>query len=389
MTWVTLVDHSVGQLGEEMGRTRLHAPFAAALVFVFAAFGDPSGARAQSSPACARLESQLAALNGGGAAANAQRLRQMAAQQRAELDRTIAQAQSFNCNRGLFIFGPTPAPQCTELNRRVTKLRTDVDRLTAQAAQAQNGNEPLRRQLVASLAQNNCGPQYRSAANQPQRQRAGLLGLLFGGEASEDPSVSPVPEAAVPEAPVRSSTFRTVCVRSCDGFFFPISYTTSSASFPRDEAICRMTCPGTDAKLFAYPNPGGAIEQAVSAAGEPYTQMPNAFRYRTEYVSGCSCKPAGMSWAQALSGIDDQTLRKGDIVVDEARSQQLSQPKGSVVPAAAAPRSPPVQAMPPSPPAAQDAPRSYLEPPVDSEAPFPDGGGRLPGEMIITPDLGQ
>lgn len=355
-----------------------------AVIGAVAVLGSGADARAQAgSPACARLESQLAALGGSGAAANAQRLRQAAAQQRALVDALVAQSRGLNCERGLFIFGPPPPAQCTDVLRSLAKARIDVDRFNAQAAQAQNGNEPVRRQLVNALAQNNCGPQYRIASNnQAQRQRAGLLGMLFGGEASEDPGVAPqVPEAA-PEAPQRSSTFRTVCVRSCDGFFFPISYTTGSGAFARDEAICQMTCPGTEARLFAYPNPGGAIEQAVGTNGEPYSRIPNAFRYRTEFVSGCSCRPAGMSWAQALQGVDDQTLRKGDIIVDEARSQQMAQPKASAIPAAA-----PVSPPPPPRPAVQSAPRTYLEPPGANANPYPERG--LPGEMIISPDMGQ
>jgi hypothetical protein len=147
--------------------------------------------------------------------------------------------------------------------------------------------------------------------------------MLFGNQSSQEPDAGPSLEQAVPieQTQPRSSTFRTVCVRACDGFFFPVSYTTRSNAFERDEAICKMTCPGTQASLFAYPNPGGAIEQAVSPTGQLYKETPNAFRYRTEFVSGCSCRPEGMSWAEALSGIDDRTLRKGDIIVDEARSQ--------------------------------------------------------------------
>ena len=106
-----------------------------------------------------------------------------------------------------------------------------------------------------------------------------------------------------------------------------MSYSTVQSAFPRDEAICKITCPGSEARLFAYPNPGGAIEQAVSPSGEQYAAIPNAFKYRTEFVADCSCKPDGMSWAEALQGVDDRTLRKGDIIVDEAKAEAMSRPK--------------------------------------------------------------
>jgi hypothetical protein len=284
-------------------------------------------------PVCMRLEGQLASLDQGGAgaaAAAAQRLRDAVAKQRSELDRTTAYARSLGCERRLFLFGPTPPPQCNEVNARVAAMRTNLDRLTSQAMRAQGGGEldMQRRQLIGALAQNNCGPQYRAAALQPppqQRREGGLFGMLFGGGSSQQTYVQP--QIMAPEDMPRASTWRTVCVRTCDGFFFPVSYSTVQSAFPRDEAICKITCPGTEARLFAYPNPGGAIEQAVSPTGEQYTTIPNAFKYRTEFVSDCSCKPDGMSWAEALQGVDDRTLRKGDIIVDEAKAEAMSRPK--------------------------------------------------------------
>ena len=46
-------------------------------------------------------------------------------------------------------------------------------------------------------------------------------------------------------------------------------------------------------KLFYHQNPGGAVEQMVSfGSQQPYTGMKSAFRYRKEFVQGCSCKQA-------------------------------------------------------------------------------------------------
>ena len=74
---------------------------------------------------------------------------------------------------------------------------------------------------------NNCGPQYRTAAasQQPQRPRT-LFESLFGGPLREEAS----PDADPLQLP-QSGAFRTVCVRTCDGFFFPISYATTQAKF--------------------------------------------------------------------------------------------------------------------------------------------------------------
>lgn len=85
-------------------------------------------------------------------------------------------------------------------------------------------------------------------------------------------------------------SYRTVCVRLCDGYFFPISFATTSEHFARDEAACRSSC-RTGARLFVYPNPGGEPEQMVSLDGRPYSALPAAFLFRTKYDAACTCKP--------------------------------------------------------------------------------------------------
>jgi hypothetical protein len=133
----------------------------------------------------------------------------------------------------------------------------------------------------------------------------------------------------------QSGTYRTVCVRSCDGAFFPISFATAPARFPDDEKTCKALCPAADATLFAYRNPGEDMSQAVSIDGQPYASSPNAFRYRTEFNPSCSCKAPGQTWADALKSIDDKAAaeQQGDIIVTEESARKMSQapPKSATV----------------------------------------------------------
>ncbi len=69
------------------------------------------------------------------------------------------------------------------------------------------------------------------------------------------------------------------------------------------------------------------IEQAVGTNGQSYMSLPNALLYKKQFVPACSCRPAGQSWAQALTQQDDPTLRKGDIVVTEDASREMAQPR--------------------------------------------------------------
>lgn len=85
-------------------------------------------------------------------------------------------------------------------------------------------------------------------------------------------------------------TYRTVCVRLCDGFFFPISFATTPDRFGADEAACNARC-ASGARLYVYPNPGAEPEEMRDVRGQPYTDLKNAFLFRTEYVEACTCKP--------------------------------------------------------------------------------------------------
>ena len=89
-----------------------------------------------------------------------------------------------------------------------------------------------------------------------------------------------------------SGTYRTMCVRQCDGYYFPISFSTTEAMFGRDADMCSQRCPSGDAELFVHENPGGTPENMTSLDGRAYTDLPNAFQYRRAFKKGCSCSSA-------------------------------------------------------------------------------------------------
>ncbi|GGE37605.1 hypothetical protein GCM10007276_13790 [Agaricicola taiwanensis] len=283
-------------------------------------------AAAQASQTCVQLERQLASLDQNSVSPQQiRRAEENVARQRYELDRTIAYSRSLGCGR-TFLFGPAPSPECRGIDARIDQQRNNLDQLMVQAQRARAGdpNRDVRRnQILAALGQNQCGPQYANAPQQPRR--GGIFGLLFGGGAQEEIIEPTVPYSD--DSRPNNDSFRTVCVRMCDGFFYPISYSTTPSNFARDAAICQQTCPGTQADLFTYPNPGGDMHQAANMNAESYTNLENAFRYQKEFVKDCSCKPAGQTWAQALSNGQDPTIREGDIVIDEDRAREMSAPK--------------------------------------------------------------
>jgi hypothetical protein len=305
-------------------------------------------------PVCVRLEGQLAMINRGNAdTARSDQIRRYEdsiAKQQADLDRTLAQSKRAGCEGGgFFALFTGQSPQCQPLSAQIQQKRDDLDRAMSEVERLKSGNnsdlDGQRRQLIGQLAQNNCGEQYRAAA--AAAGPGGFLDALFG-------HINPGGEGAP------SGTYRTVCVRSCDGFYFPISYSTGPNKFADDQRACLRECPYSEVSLYTYHNPGEDMEQAVSSStGAPYSTLPNAFRYRKEVVAGCSCRRTGQTWADALKGADDATtLESGDIVVTDQNAKTLSQPPAPPQPKGTKPAKTGVNATPAPPTGAAAAPTS-------------------------------
>lgn len=98
------------------------------------------------------------------------------------------------------------------------------------------------------------------------------------------------------EASRRPATYRTLCVRMCDGYYFPISAAATLGSLSRDVESCRSSC-GSEARLFYHPNAGGGVETMVDVTGLAYSSLRTAFLYRKTLVEGCRCRP--QPWSQS------------------------------------------------------------------------------------------
>jgi hypothetical protein len=139
-----------------------------------------------------------------------------------------------------------------------------------------------------------------------------LFGAFTGG--SHAPAVRlPFATEGGPFAPptdVRPRGYsggQAYCVRTCDGRYFPIVASDSQSR----AASCNNFCPASETKLVY----GGKIDYAATESGEPYSELPNAFRYRSEIVAGCTCDGHDQIGLAPVKIEDDPTLRKGDIVV--------------------------------------------------------------------------
>jgi hypothetical protein len=308
---------------------------------------DPSAPPSQGAPPvnpmCPRLEAQLATIDRGGGSGDParddqiRRYQDAATKQQGELERVTSQAKRMGCDSsGFFSLFSGQSAQCGPVNNQIQQMRANLDQITTSLERLRGGGfggserDNQRRSVLTALAQNNCGPQYANAAPGP----GGFLNNLFGNN-NNNPGANP----GVPGADVgpQSGTYRTVCVRTCDGFYFPISFATVPARFPDDEKTCKALCPATDANLFTYRNPGEDMSSAVSVNGQPYSSSPNAFRYRQEFNPSCACKAAGQTWSDALKTIDDKAAaeQQGDIIVTEESAKKMSRPQPKPTPTAA------------------------------------------------------
>jgi hypothetical protein len=297
--------------------------------------GQPPANQAASNPVCVRLEGQLAAFDQGTAnparADQIKRSEDAIAKQQADLDRAVGQAHKAGCaGQGFFALFSALSPQCGPITSQIQQMRGNLDRMMSDFEQLKSGSydqEGQRRALVGQLAQNNCGAQYTAAANSAGGPQ-GFFDALFGGGTILNPAGDGAP----------SGTYHTVCVRTCDGYYFPVSYSTVPSRFADDANICQRQCPASEVSLYTFRNPGESMDQAVSANGQLYTALPNAYRYRKELSGSCSCRRPGQSWADALKNADNSTtLESGDIVVTDQNAKALSQaPKQPGKPGAAA-----------------------------------------------------
>jgi len=157
----------------------------------------------------------------------------------------------------------------------------------------------------------------------PAAQAEDFLSALFGafgGGRAQAPSV-PLSFAneGNPFAPQRDALPRTsysggaqaFCVRTCDGRYFPIS----GADGQSRAASCNSFCPASETKVVY----GSHIDNATTENGKPYSELPNAFRYRNELVAGCTCNGKDQVGLAPVKIESDPTLRKGDIVAGADR----------------------------------------------------------------------
>jgi hypothetical protein len=266
---------------------------------------------------CSTLKRQLAVANGGGSQKNSRAAQQQALQ----LQQMRAKASKEGC--GGFLFSRGDPALCKRYSQTIDGMSARLAKL--QNASVQSGQS--RQQILASMNANGCNEKQASAGRRADAapERKTLLEVLFGSRDEQDTPAAGVkvkqrPQPEVRDAPRKNSSpvpetlaatyegtepqggyvvkkgYRTLCVRTCDGYYFPISFSTKPQFFGRDQNACSAMCPGADAKLYYHAVPEQESDAMISVADKkPYTELPTAFLYRTSglnSVPGCTCHAA-------------------------------------------------------------------------------------------------
>ena len=154
-----------------------------------------------------------------------------------------------------------------------------------------------------------------ASAVAPVAQAQDFFSALFGGFGGRSRALSitlPFANEGGPFAPQGDARPRysgggqAYCVRSCDGRYFPISASDNQSR----AASCNSFCPASDTRIVY----GSGIDNAATENGQPYSELPNAFRYRNEIVAGCTCNGKDQFGLAPVKIENDPTLRRGDIV---------------------------------------------------------------------------
>ena len=162
----------------------------------------------------------------------------------------------------------------------------------------------LRRNIQAQLNANDCYARPKSkvitAAVEPAdtaapkpRVKVKLLDKSGGDTVQLNRNNQSSMKILVERKSMTGGNWRTMCVRSCDGYYFPISSTANSSDFGRDQRACQMMCPGTKTELYYHSSFGEESEDMVSVTtGRAYVDLPTAFSYRNSTANSnkaCSC----------------------------------------------------------------------------------------------------
>jgi hypothetical protein len=253
------------------------------IVGILGALLADSAALAQQAANCSRLDTTLRSLTRNTdfreLQSNTEQLRTLAGQLR-DMESLFVRG---GCQTAMSA-GQSISPECRTVARRISQGRNTYSTI---ARRVETGQAVARQREVVlqDIARFGCGTG--SSATVDSGRQPTLLEQIFGSLSNG---------FDYDEGSIRDrdyyyfglETVRTVCVRICDGYYWPVSFSTVTDYLGNDSAMCQRQGGGADVALYYYKNPGEDAEQMISVNGGRYIDLENAFRYRREFVAECA-----------------------------------------------------------------------------------------------------
>ena len=238
---------------------------------------------AAASLACDRLRDRLASADRVVPSEDLNRYSGAITQQNLELRKARQDQRRLRClTSSITMIRADGGSDCGDLAKAITRMEANKDILTQRLLELREGQGDAEiARLEQALSDNGCTADGEEVMDAQEPARVPYLDTLpqpyqpdrtGEAQASFRPSLGILPSGEV----------RTLCVRTCDGGFFPISSRTTAINFTRDAMQCQQMCPGVETELFFHPADSGETADMMSSVnGRPYRDMPNAFVYRT------------------------------------------------------------------------------------------------------------
>ncbi|MFZ1813075.1 MAG: DUF2865 domain-containing protein [Rhizobiaceae bacterium] len=283
------------------------------LALVMACLFVPVRAFAQSAY-CLQLVNELTAIDsGGGFSANSAKYQQYeraAREQRAQMVKTQRAARQNGCSAGIFSRNSALCDRIRSSLEQMSINLAKLERTRDSLGGGGGGDSRRRKSILAELQRNGCqnrisGPSGVIDARSEEPRRRTLLEQIFGvrtfRENGQRGGDGFAPDIGLGS---RYGTFRTLCVRTCDGYYFPISFSTVRERFDQDEATCQNMCPGAEVQLYYHGMPSQDSEDMISyRSDQPYVSLPTAFNYRKSVNSACECRFSRGGLTEVAGGV--------------------------------------------------------------------------------------
>lgn len=293
------------------------------LIVVSGMLAGWSGSAQARTSKCVQLERQLASLSSGRSGASSYQ-RAIRNQER-QISTVNRQLRSNRCSGR-----SSSTSTCRRLKSLSSKMNRNLKTLKARErklSRNSGGSSAKRKRIEKSMRSNKCSQRTQRVAKQGN---TGILGQLFGSSNSARNSRRAVYTdnrrrnnfnllQQIFGAPNRgysglndssntrnrrldrqfwstsrrygrNNTVRTLCVRKCDGYYFPVSFSTDVVGIDDDTLACANLCPGQAMELYSHDTNNETPDQMRSTIdGTAYADLELAYAYRESYNPACAC----------------------------------------------------------------------------------------------------